>query len=117
MTAERPGYSQLTLRAFSDAPASDAPTPGGGSAAAGAAGLAASLVCMVTRLSVGRSRYAAFEATHVRALEFAEQARSRFLELADEDAEAYAALVQARGLTRGTENADQGARDEAVRNA
>src|SRR4051794_39299451 len=117
MTADRPGYSQLTLLAFSDALASDAPTPGGGSAAAVAASLAASLVCMVTRLSVGRPRYAAFEATHVRALEFAEQARSRFLELADEDAEAYAALVRARGLSRGADDREHAEREEAVRNA
>ncbi len=116
MTADRPGYSQLTLSAFSVALASDSPTPGGGSAAAVAASLAASLVCMVTRLSQGRPRYAAFEATHTRALEFAEQARSRFLELAGEDAAAYAALVRARGLVRDTD-AERAVRDEAVRRA
>ncbi len=116
MTDDRPSYSALSLRAFSEALASDAPTPGGGSAAAVAASLAAALVCMVTRLSLGRPRYAAFEQTHERALAAAEQARGRFLELADEDASAYAALVQARALAKSTD-AERAARDAAVRQA
>jgi methenyltetrahydrofolate cyclohydrolase len=114
MTDDRPSYSELSLRAFSDALASEAPTPGGGSAAAVAANLAAALVCMVTRLSQGRPRYAAFEQTHTRALEAAEQARHRFLELADEDSVAYAGLVEARGASK-TTGAERAARDAAVR--
>jgi len=116
MTDDRPSYSKLSLQAFSEALASDAPTPGGGSAAAVAASLAAALVCMVTRLSQGRPRYAAFEQTHARALETAEQSRQRFLELADEDAAAYSALVQARRAPRSTD-AERAARDAAVRQA
>jgi formiminotetrahydrofolate cyclodeaminase len=100
MTQQRTDYSGLSLRAFSDALASDAPTPGGGSAAAIAANLAASLVCMVTRLSQDRPRYAAFAATHTRVLGVAEQARQRFLELADADSAAYSALVRARSAAR-----------------
>jgi len=111
-----PSYSELSLRAFSEALASDAPTPGGGSAAAIAASLAAALVCMVTRLSQGRPRYAVFEQTHARALDAAEQARRRFLDLADEDSAAYAALVVARAAPR-TTDAERGARDAAVKSA
>lgn len=110
------GYSRLSLQAFSDALASDAPTPGGGSAAAVAASLAAGLVCMVTRLSQERPRYAAFTSTHARTLEAAEHGRQRFLELADEDSAAYAALVRARGAAHSTD-AERAARDEAVRHA
>jgi methenyltetrahydrofolate cyclohydrolase len=116
MTDERPSYSELSLRAFSEALASDQPTPGGGSAAAVTASLAAALVCMVTRLSQGRPRYAAFEQTHVRALEAAEQARARFLDLADEDAAAYTALVQARAAAKSTD-AERASREAAVRHA
>jgi formiminotetrahydrofolate cyclodeaminase len=116
MTDDRTSYSQLSLQAFSEALASDAPTPGGGSAAAVAASLAAALVCMVTRLSQDRPRYAAFEQTHVRALEAAEQARQRFLQLADEDAAAYATLVRARGAAKSTES-ERAARSAAIRQA
>jgi formiminotetrahydrofolate cyclodeaminase len=115
MDEHRP-FSSLSLRQFSDALASDAPTPGGGSASAIAGGLAASLVSMVTRLSVGRVRYAAFAPTHERALEVAEHARNRFLELADEDAAAYAALVEARAVARAS-TTDRTSSDAAVRAA
>jgi formiminotetrahydrofolate cyclodeaminase len=116
MTDENRPYSSLSLRAFSDALASDAPTPGGGSASAIAGSLAAGLVSMVTRLSVGRPRYASFAATHERTLEVAEHARQRFLELADEDAAAYAGLVRARSAARGTA-ADPAVGETAVRAA
>lgn len=116
MSSEPSGFAGLTMRAFSDALASDAPTPGGGSAAAVAASLAAGLVCMVIRLSQHRERYAAFEATHARALEVAEQARQRFLELADEDAAAYATLVTAR-RTMSAADPDGSTREAAVRQA
>lgn len=116
MTDQRTAYSSLSLRAFSDALASDAPTPGGGSAAAIAGSLAAGLVSMVTRLSMGRPRYAAFAMTHERALEVAERARERFLELADADAAAYEGLVQARSAARGGSE-DRARLDAGVRAA
>jgi formiminotetrahydrofolate cyclodeaminase len=100
MTDDHRAFASLSLLEFSDALASDAPTPGGGSAAAITGSLAAALVSMVARLSIGRARYAAFQSTHDHALEVAEHARRRFLELADEDASAYAKLVEARSTAR-----------------
>jgi formiminotetrahydrofolate cyclodeaminase len=95
-------FADLSLRAFSEALASDAPTPGGGSAAAIAASLAASLTAMVARLSADRPRYAPYAETHAHALKAAETARLRFLELADEDAAAFAAFGEARRLPHET---------------
>ena len=71
---------------------------------------------MVTRLSIGRARYAMFASTHERALEVAEHARQRFLELADEDAAAYAGLVSARSLARAP-STDRADLDATVRTA
>jgi formiminotetrahydrofolate cyclodeaminase len=89
-------FGELTLREFTEALASSAPTPGGGSAAAVAASLAASLAAMVARLSSDRPRYQAFERTHLRVLAAAEAARSRLLQLAEEDAAAFEAYGAAR---------------------
>jgi methenyltetrahydrofolate cyclohydrolase len=100
-------FADYTLADFSDALASDAPVPGGGSASAVAASIAASLLVMVARLSVGRPRYAAYAATHERAIASGEFARRRFLELADEDAIAYAAYGAARKLATGSPEEDE----------
>ena len=102
MTDSPRSFADLTVRDFSEALASAAPTPGGGSAAAIAASLAASLTAMVARLSADRPRYAPYVKTHTRGLEAAEAARVRFLALADEDSDAYAAFGAARKLPKDT---------------
>jgi formiminotetrahydrofolate cyclodeaminase len=101
---------------FMEALASDQPTPGGGAAAALAATLAASLTAMVVRLSLDRPKYAEHAQLHAEALAASDAARERFLELSDEDAEAYAAYRAARGLPHESE-AEQDARAAATRQA
>src|SRR5438876_6440414 len=100
-------FGQLTLNDFADHLASDEPVPGGGSASAIAAALAASLLAMVTRLSLGRPKYESFQETNERALAVADAARRRFIELADEDARAYSAFVDARHLPKETPDEQQ----------
>jgi formiminotetrahydrofolate cyclodeaminase len=102
MSSESRSFAALSVQAFTDALASSDPTPGGGSAAAVAASLAASLTAMVARLSADRPKYAAYARTHARALDAAEAARVRFLALADEDAAAYSAFGAARRLPKET---------------
>jgi formiminotetrahydrofolate cyclodeaminase len=111
---ERTAYADLTLGEFGDRLASAEPVPGGGSASAVAGSMAAALLAMVSRLSGGRPKYEAFSATHQRALEVGDRARVRLLELADDDARAYAAFGAARKMARETEE-QQRARDEATR--
>jgi len=116
MDADVEGFAGLTLDAFTRLLASAEPVPGGGSAAAVAASLAASLTAMVARLSIGRPRYAAYATTHSRSLAAGDAARQRFLELADEDSIAYAAYAKARTMPRQT-TADQALREAAMRSA
>ena len=80
------------LGALLEALGSDAPTPGGGAAAAiaGAAGVAAAE--KVLRLTIGKPAHAAHDDEHTARLGRLMRARSMFLVLADEDAEGFAAL-------------------------
>jgi formiminotetrahydrofolate cyclodeaminase len=114
MMASNASLADMTVTQVTAALAAATPTPGGGSAAALAGALGASLVAMVARLSQGRPRYEAHAERHAAALEAAEAARVRMLELMDEDARAYAAFREARQMPHATD-AEAGARDDASR--
>ena len=96
-------FRDLTLHEFVERLASPAPIPGGGSAAAVAASLGASLVTMVASLSIGRERYQQHSATLQEAASAGRRLSERFLALAQDDADAYGALSAARRLPRDTE--------------
>ncbi len=104
-TAAVTPYRDLSLSAFTNRLASSEPVPGGGSASAVAAAIAASLVSMVAQLSLGRDRYAAHVELLTEARAQADALRERLLELAEEDADAYAAFARARKLPRDSESA------------
>jgi glutamate formiminotransferase/formiminotetrahydrofolate cyclodeaminase len=114
---DQPGpFGESTIREFSDRLASSDPVPGGGSACAVVASLAASLVAMVARLSLDRPRYAEHRELHERAIVAADRSRVRLLELADEDAAAYAAFGAARKFPRET-LVEKSKRDNAIARA
>jgi methenyltetrahydrofolate cyclohydrolase len=105
-----------TVRDYLDALASDAPAPGGGSAAALVGAMGAALVGMVANFTVGRPRYRAVEGEVRRALAAAEGARARLMALMTEDEQAYSAYGAAAKLPRETEE-QQAARREALQEA
>jgi len=84
-----------SLDGWIDALAGGAPTPGGGSAAALAGALAAALVAMVSRLTIGKKAYAAAEGRAREILEEAERLRAELRRLVHEDAAAYAGVTAA----------------------
>jgi formiminotetrahydrofolate cyclodeaminase len=90
----------LPLTDFVARLASGAPAPGGGSASALAGAMAAALVAMVARLTIGRPAYAAEEGQAREILADAERLHAELLSLVQRDADAYTALVEARRLPK-----------------
>ena len=111
---EPQSFRELSLAAFSERLASPDPVPGGGSASAVAAALGASLVAMVATLTQGRPKYAQHAALCDAVAPAAKALADELLDLADEDARAYAACALALKLPREA-FADKEIRDAQVR--
>lgn len=102
-----------TLRAFSDDLASDAPVPGGGSAAAYAAALGAGLAAMVARIAVKKAP----DDTGLRDyIAEVDDLRADFLRLVDDDSAAYARVADAMKLPKATDE-EKKARSERLQTA
>ena len=84
-----------TLDGWIEELAGAAPVPGGGSAAALAGALAAALVAMVARLTIGRKAYAVVEGRAKEILAEADRLRGELRSLVDEDAAAYTKVSEA----------------------
>jgi formiminotetrahydrofolate cyclodeaminase len=94
---------ESTLRAFTEALGSSAPTPGGGAAGALAGALAAALTEMVAQLTMGKAKFSAVEPEVRGVIERARQSRARLLALMEDDAHAFQAVSRAYALPKGDE--------------
>ncbi len=88
---------------FLDEVASRSPAPGGGASAAYSAALAAALIAMVCRLTIGKKKYAAVEEEMKRILETAESLRRYFESGVEEDTRAFNVVMQALRMPKDTE--------------
>jgi len=92
---------------FLDQVAEGTPSPGGGSAAAYTGALAAALVVMVARLTVGKSKYAQAEAECWQVIEAGEALRAKLTQAVDLDAAAFEGILTARKLPKENETQKQ----------
>ncbi len=111
-----PRFADLSISAFVDALASPQPTPGGGTVAALAGAMGASLLMMVSGLPKTRGNTETERETLGKARAAIVPLRDRLLALADEDAEAYDRVVAAYRLAKGTDE-EKRARKAAVQEA
>jgi len=105
-------FVDLSLRAFSDALASDRPVPGGGSAAAYAGTLGAALAAMVGRISEKKTE----DATIAELVSVVENLRADFLRLVDDDSAVFTTVSEAMGMPKTTDE-EKAARRERLQAA
>jgi formiminotetrahydrofolate cyclodeaminase len=108
--------TKKTLTAFLDELASSSPAPGGGSVAALAGALGASLTSMVCNLTIGKKKYASVDEEMKKIRAQAEQMRELFTVLIDKDTEAFNKVMEAFTLPKDTEP-QKALRAAAVREA
>jgi glutamate formiminotransferase/formiminotetrahydrofolate cyclodeaminase len=98
---------------FLESLAEGAATPGGGAAAAYTAAMAAALVAMVARLTLGKQKYAAVEPRMLAITAAADDLRHRLTSATARDSAAFEAVLQAMRFPRETE-AERGKRAAAI---
>ena len=108
--------SALTVKDFTALLASEAPAPGGGSAAALSSALGTALSAMVSALTLGNAKFEAFHPAAARALEKAETLRQELLLAMEEDTAAFNQVSAAFALPKSTEE-EKTARSGAIQSA
>ena len=105
--------ADLKVTEFIDLRASDAPAPGGGSAAALEGAIGAALTAMVCGLTKGKKKFAEFNdlavETEVKALAL----KDRFVDVMDRDTEAFNVVSAAFGMPKETDE-EKAARSAAI---
>lgn len=102
-----------TFGAFLDVLSSDAPAPGGGSAAAAAGAMGAALVSMVCNLTIGKEKFAAVDAQMKTILASSEALRAKLTRMMQEDVEAFEVVMNAYRMPKNTPE-EKAARSAAI---
>jgi formiminotetrahydrofolate cyclodeaminase len=109
-------FASKSLQTFLDELASAEPAPGGGSVAALSGALAASLVAMVCRLTIGKKGYEAVSAEMQTILPRAETLQRELADLMQADTDAYTRVMNAYKLPKTTDD-EKDARTRAIQAA
>lgn len=105
--------ADMTVSEFVNTLSSDAPAPGGGSAAALAGAIGAGLTAMVGCLTQGRKKYADYAAFAAEVEEKENALKAMLLDVMDRDTEAFNAVSAAFALPKESEG-EKAARSAAI---
>lgn len=108
--------AELQTSEFVDLLASDAPAPGGGSAAAleGALGAAlTAMVCGLTTVGKSKEKYAEYQEFVIESQKKATDLKARFVDVMDRDTEAFNVVSAAFGMPKATDE-EKAARSAAI---
>ena len=108
--------AEMQVTEFVNLMASDAPAPGGGSAAALEGALGAALTAMVCALTVGKKKYADVQELAVASQKKAEDLKARFVDVMDRDTEAFNAVSAVFAMPKDTDE-QKAARKAAMQEA
>lgn len=108
--------AELRVTEFADLLASDAPAPGGGSAAALEAGLGAALAAMVCNLTVGKAKFAEHRAELETLEAHAQRLKVQLVDVMERDTEAFHAVTAAFALPK-ADDTQKAARSAAIQEA
>ena len=105
--------AEQAVKDFTALLASDAPAPGGGSAAALEGAMGAALTAMVCELTLGKEKYAAYREEIAAIRDKAETLREKLLQAMDEDTEAFLQVSRAFAMAKATDE-EKAARSAAI---
>jgi len=108
--------TELTIPAFTELLGSDAPAPGGGSAAALTGALGTALTAMVAALTVGREKYAEHEPLMREIIDESTRLRLQLTDVIERDAEAFNGVTAVFAMPKSTEE-EKAARSAAMQTA
>ena len=108
--------AEMQVTEFVNLMASDAPAPGGGSAAALEGARGAALTAMVCALTVGKKKYADVQELAVESQKKAEDLKARFVDVMDRDTEAFNAVSAVFAMPKDTDE-QKAARKAAMQEA
>ena len=108
--------TMMSTKQFIDVLASDAPAPGGGSAAALAGAQGCALGAMVCALSIGKAKYAEFETLDKEVQTKLLALKDSFLTAMDEDTETFGAMTDVFAMPKNTDE-EKAARRAAMQDA
>ena len=105
--------AEMNVTQFADVLASDAPAPGGGSAAALAGALGAALTAMVCELTVHKKQFAEVREDVLAVQAKASQLQKAFLDVMDRDTDAFLVVSNAFAMPKATDE-EKAARSVAI---